>query len=127
MTQNSNFDASKYQISVEAKPMTIKIPETGEEFEITVKQLSWTKRNHLLSKCFAWDGKTKENKFDGNFYIKECIKEMIVDAPWGPTTEAFLASIDERLGSALETIVPNAFGEEGDGAGGEDPNEIKKE
>jgi len=127
MTQNSNFDASKYQISVEAKPMTIEIPETGEEFEITVKQLSWTKRNHLLSKCFAWDGKTKENKFDGNFYIKECIKEMIVDAPWGPTTEAFLASIDERLGSALETIVPNAFGEEGDGAGGEDPNEIKKE
>ena len=76
MTQNSKFDASKYQVSVEAKPITIKIPETGEEFEITVKQLSWTKRNHLLSKCFAWDGKTKENKFDGNFYIKECIKEI---------------------------------------------------
>ena len=127
MTQNSKFDASKYQVSVEAKPITIKIPETGEEFEITVKQLSWTKRNHLLSKCFAWDGKTKENKFDGNFYIKECIKEMVVDAPWGPTTEAFLASIDERLGSALETIVPNAFGEEDDGAGGGVPNEIKKE
>ena len=52
---------------------------------------------------------------------------MVVDAPWGPTTEAFLASIDERLGSALETIVPNAFGEEDDGAGGGDPNEIKKE
>ena len=126
MTQNRKFDASKYQISVEAKPVTIKIPETGEEFEIQIKQLSWTKRNYLLSKCFTWDGKTQENKFDGNYYIKECIKEMVVSAPWGPTTEAFLASIDERLGSALETIVPNAFGEEGDGAGGEDPNEIKK-
>ena len=53
MTQNSKFDASKYQVSVEAKPITIKIPETGEEFEITVKQLSWTKRNHLLSKCYV--------------------------------------------------------------------------
>ena len=37
---------------------------------------------------------------------------MIVKAPWGPTTESFLVSIDERLGKALETIVPSAFDQE---------------
>ena len=34
---------------------------------------------------------------------------MIVDAPWGNTTESFLMQIDSRLGSALETLVPQAF------------------
>ena len=34
---------------------------------------------------------------------------MIVEAPWGRTTEAFLITIDDRLGSALESIVPKAF------------------
>ena len=35
---------------------------------------------------------------------------MIIEAPWGRTTEAFLISIDERLGTALESLVPKAFG-----------------
>ena len=47
---------------------------------------------------------------------------MIVDAPWGRTTEAFLVSIDERLGGALEKLVPNAFSDTE-----VDPNTIKKE
>ena len=34
---------------------------------------------------------------------------MIIDAPWGKTTEAFLVTIDERLGTALESLVPKAF------------------
>ena len=34
---------------------------------------------------------------------------MIVEAPWGKTTEAFLVSIDQRLGDALESLVPSAF------------------
>jgi len=48
---------------------------------------------------------------------------MIVEAPWGRTTEAFLLSIDERLGSALEKLVPTAFSSEE----GANPDEIKKE
>ena len=28
---------------------------------------------------------------------------MIIEAPWGRTTEALLISIDDRLGSALDT------------------------
>ena len=35
---------------------------------------------------------------------------MIIDAPWGKTSELFLISIDERLGSVLEQLVPQAFG-----------------
>ena len=38
-------------------------------------------------------------------YIKECLKQMIVEAPWGATTESFLLSIDERLGKVLESLV----------------------
>ena len=28
---------------------------------------------------------------------------------WGKTTESFLITIDERLGAALEALVPKAF------------------
>ena len=37
---------------------------------------------------------------------------MVIDAPWGKTTELFLMSIDDRLGGVLEQIVPQAFGTE---------------
>ena len=82
---------------------------TGDEFEITTKELSWSRRNQILAKSLKWtaDGQTN---FDGDLYTRNCLKEMVLDAPWGRTTEAFLLSIDERLGSALETIVPRAFG-----------------
>ena len=49
---------------------------------------------------------------------------MIVEAPWGRTTEAFLLSIDERLGNALEKLVPAAFTNDGEEL---EPEEIKKE
>ena len=37
---------------------------------------------------------------------------MLIDAPWGRTTETFLVSIDSRLGGLLETLVPKAFDED---------------
>ena len=49
---------------------------------------------------------------------------MLIAAPWGRTTEAFLVTIDTRLGAALEAIVPQAFG--GDNSLEEAEN-IKKE
>ena len=63
---------------------------------------------NLLSKSlqFSTNGQTG---FDGDFYVRECLKEMIVDAPWGRTTETFLISIDHRLGTVLEELVPKAF------------------
>ena len=103
------FDLNKYKISAEAKKITVTIDDTGDEFDISVRQLSWSKRNQLISKCLVW-GSTGTASFDGDLYVRESLKEMIVDAPWGRTTEAFLITIDERLGSALEAIVPKAFG-----------------
>ena len=54
---------------------------------------------------------------------------MIVDAPWGRTTESLLLSFDERLGAALETLVPKAFGEGSEDTIGTDNSvdTIKKE
>jgi len=117
------FDVAKYQIQSATRELTVKIEDTDEEFKLTVKQLSWSKRNQLISKCLEWQQGGNTN-FNGDLYVRECLKEMIIEAPWGRTTEAFLVSIDERLGGALESIVPKAFGS------GEDslsPDIVKKE
>ena len=105
----NNFDLSKYQVQTQTKPVTVKISGTDDEFEITVRQLSWSKRNQLISKALEIS-KNGQTKFNGDLYVRESLKEMIVDAPWGPTTETFLVSIDERLGTALESVVPSAYG-----------------
>ena len=120
----ANFDLSKYTIGNDTKKVTVKIEETGDELEVTVKPLSWAKRNQILSKSLTWDN-SGNTSFDGDTYVRSCLKEMIVGAPWGRTTETILISIDARLGAALETLVPQAFsGEESDTL---TPDQIKKE
>ncbi len=120
--QRKAFDHTKYTVEPTVERKTVVIEQTGDEFEVSVKTLSWSRRNQLVSRCLKVtnDG---QSSFDGDKYIRECLKEIIVEAPWGPTTEAFLVSIDDRLGTALEKIVPNAFGDKG----GQTPDEIKKE
>ena len=120
--EKSAFDLQKYTISTGPKQITITIEGTGDEFELTVKQLPWARRNQLISKCVTWDS-NGGTQFCGDAYVRDCLKEMIVEAPWGRTTDAFLLSIDERLGSALEKLVPTAFSSEE----GVSPDEIKKE
>ena len=103
------FDFTKYRIANKTEIRTLQLD--GAEFKVTVKPLSWSKRNQILSKAMTWttDG---GSRFDGDTYVRECLKEMVLDAPWGKTTELFLMSIDDRLGGVLETIVPQAFGTE---------------
>ena len=115
------FDLSKYQINQEAEWVTLSIESTGDEFDVTIKELSWAKRNKLISNCLTFDSAGK-TAFDGDKYIRECLKEIIVEAPWGKTTEAFLITINSELGTALETLVPKAFGEDE----GVDADAIKK-
>jgi len=107
--ENGTFDLSKYTLSNEARTVVLPIPETGDEIELKIKDLSWSKRNRLISKSLGWDA-GGQVEFDGDFYVRECLKEMIVEAPWGRTSETFLISIDSRLGGALESLVPKAFG-----------------
>ena len=109
--QSKAFDISKYQLTGENYIENVTIPETGDTFEVELKPMSWSRRNKIVSRCLKIDG-GGNNAFDGDFYMKECLKEMIVQAPWGTTTESFLVSIDERLGKALEGLVPSAFDQE---------------
>ena len=99
---NKSFDIAKYQISQEGETKTIDIE--GDSFEVKVKSLSWFKRNELMSKCMSLvlGG---ESKFDGALFVREVLKEIIVDAPWGRTTDGFLISINTALGTALEQLV----------------------
>jgi hypothetical protein len=106
--KSTNFDLAKYTVSGNTTVKEVAIDGTGDTFEVTVKPMSWAKRNQLIAKALAFDG-TGNSTFDTDTYIRNCLKEIIVDAPWGRTTEAFLISIDERLGTALEKLVPSAF------------------
>jgi len=113
------FDVGKYRISSVTETRTLSID--GASFDVQVKSLSWSMRNQILSKSLRWDN-NGSTVFDGDAYVRECLKEIIVEAPWGRTTESFLISIDHRLGGLLETLVPKAFDEEE----GVDIDKIKK-
>lgn len=114
-TSEAKFDFKNYIIDKAPETRTVTIPETGDEFEVMVKDLSWSKRNQLLSKALQFN-QAGETKFSADMYVRECLKEMIVEAPWGNTTESFLLQIDNRLGAALEALVPQAFDDVADAA-----------
>ena len=101
------FDFNKYRISTAPEAQTLSVE--GEEFEVTIKPLTWSKKNQFLSKCLKWDSEGN-TVFDGDAYVRLSLQAMIVAAPWGKTSEIFLISIDDRLGSVLEKLVPQAFG-----------------
>ena len=107
--KDTTFDVSKYTVSQNTYTKTLTISETDESFEVTIKPISWARRNQLITDNMSWDtdGNTQ---FDASTYMRTCLREMIVEAPWGKTTESFLISIDSRLGGALEELVPQAFG-----------------
>lgn len=103
------FNVENYRISSAPETRTLTID--GTSFDVTIKPLSWSSRNQILSRSLKWDSSGNTN-FDGDAYVRECLKEMLIDAPWGRTTETFLVSIDSRLGGLLETLVPKAFDED---------------
>ena len=108
---NSAFDYNKYIVGTNIRTETVKIEGTDEEFTVKVKPLSWSKKNQLVSRYVKWS-EEGVSSFNGDGYVRECLKEMLVEAPWGKTSETFLISIDNRLGSALEQLVPSAFDNE---------------
>lgn len=124
-SKKQEFDYKSYLVSHDAEEKTISIPGTGESFKISIKPLSWSKRNQIISKNLHWD-KSGNTSFSADSYVRDCLRDMIVEAPWGRTTEALLLSFDERLGGALEDLVPKAFGDTDDPEGAT-PDQIKKE
>jgi len=105
------FDYNKYIVGTNIRTETVKIEGTDEEFTVKVKPLSWSKKNQLVSRYVKWTDEGVSS-FNGDGYVRECLREMLVEAPWGKTTETFLISIDNKLGSALEQLVPSAFDNE---------------
>ena len=107
VTKTRGFDYNNYK--VDNSPVVHILEIDDEEFEVTVKPLTWSKKNQFMSKCLKWDN-DGNTIFDGDLYVREVLREIIVQAPWGKTTELFLISIDERLGSVLETLVQAPYG-----------------
>ena len=124
--KSAAFDFNKYVIGRETEIRRLTIPESKESFDVSVKPLSWAKRNQFISRNLQL-GTDGSSGFNADGYVRDCLKEMITEAPWGRTTEAFLLSIDDRLGGALETLVPKAFENEADDTSGDEIDEIKKE
>ena len=60
------FDYKRYQIKPSLQKQKLIIEETGDEFEVTVKQLSWVKRNQLVSQCLKVGGKGCGSPMGGN-------------------------------------------------------------
>ena len=112
ITSNSNnFDVNKYTIGNSLEEITLLVGPDEDELQITVKDISWSKRNQIMSKCIAWDN-AGNTCFDGDAYVRLCLKEIIHEAQCGNTTEAFLIRINDDLGQALEQLVPRAFADD---------------
>ncbi len=99
----------KYMLTREVEKVTLDLPyeEDEEKIEVSIRPLSWSKKNSLVSQCtnYTSDGKVA---FDGQRYINEVLKYIITEAPWGPTNDIFLAKVNLSLGGALEQLVPSA-------------------
>ena len=100
--------------SRELKEVVIKnIPQkdgTLVDCTIKVRQLTWAKKNKLLSDCFTF-GKDGEMKFQMDKYKRAMLMEMIAEAPWGRTDAIFLDQISSNVGDQLDKLVPEAFGD----------------
>ena len=89
----------------------------GQEVIVRVREISWSEKNKILSKCFTYsqDG-TISFAFDT--YNKEMLKKIIVNISVGgsvvPSMEIndiFFSRISPAFGLILEKLVPKAFEE----------------
>ena len=98
----------KYLVSREPKDIELQVED--EIIKIKARGIPWSLKNQFISQATSWDSDGKTH-FDADLYVRSCLKHMIVEAPWGQTTDVFLSTIgDGPLGAALESIIPTAFG-----------------
>lgn len=120
----------KYLVSRE--PREVSIDVEGEEFKLKIRDIPRSKKNQIISLSVKYDSEGNTH-FDGDYYLRECLKYMIVDAPWGGTDDRFLLqlkdvdnNVSNPLADALETLVPVAFKKKNDSSGADKVIEIKK-
>jgi hypothetical protein len=107
------FDVANYQIVPTAEDIILKLVD-GTEIPLSIKPISWKRRNGILASSTITRGDAVVIDIDS--YISSCLKEMIVTAPWGTTTDTFLSTINDELGDALATIVPKPNEEDAGGS-----------
>ena len=107
------FDVANYQMDLASEEIILKLRD-GTEIPLSIKPISWKRRNGILASSTITRGDAVVIDIDA--YISSCLKEMIVTAPWGTTTDTFLATINDELGDALATIVPKPNEEDNAGA-----------
>lgn len=100
------FETDKYLVSRENKEVVLDLD--GEEIRIKVRNIPWSKKNELISRNLTWNSSGTAS-FDADGYLRETLKYMIVEAPWGQTTDTFLSQVGDKLGAALEALAPKAF------------------
>jgi hypothetical protein len=107
MVENKKaFNWQQYQMSEEAVEVDLTVD--GEVLTLSTKKMSSVKKQKLISSCYVYGKGTVG--FDHEKYGREALKQVIVDAPWGPTNDLFLISLeDSPLTDALATLVPDAF------------------
>lgn len=97
------------------EPKEVELVYKGEKFTVTVRPITWSLKNQIISECLSYSDKG-EARFNIDRFNKRCLSHMIVKAPWGSeTNNIFLTSIDDQLGAQLQKLVPSPFG------GGETP------
>ena len=92
-------------VSYDKSPLCQEHNAHNDTILIKVRSLPWSLMRQKLSLAMAFsdDG---QYHYDVDTYNRECLKYMIVEAPWGKTDDVFLSQIDVNLGSALELLVP---------------------
>ncbi len=97
-----------------------------ERIDLKIIGIPWAKLNYIKSQCISFNDK-EQTRFDSQQYLSECLKQMIVEAPWGNTDDIFLMQVGGALGAELEKIIPNAYGTQDDSQKENDFATIKKE
>lgn len=109
----SGFDREKHLVSRRTAKVVLMVE--GDELELTVRadyngkpNIPWSVKNQIISQAMRWD--TDGNgHFDSDLYLREVLKQLIIEAPWGTTDDVFLSQVSDSLGAALEELAPKAF------------------
>lgn len=100
------FDWRQYQLKDEVEKTTLEVE--GKKLVLGTKRLGHVRKQKLISDCYVYG--TGTVGFDHERYQREALKMIIKDAPWGPTNDMFLMTLDDSpLTDALATLVPDAF------------------
>jgi len=99
-------------VSNETKDVVLVFKE--KEYKFKLKDLSWSVRNRIISKCMIVSEKSVTLDIDR--YYRMSLKEMIAEAPWDiAKTDEVLSKLDGNFGYSLQRFVPNPYGNEPSG------------